>query len=459
MGNLFTSLLNSAGALHVYGQVFNTVGNNITNANTPGYVEQNTPMEALPFDLANGLTGGVVAGPMQSARSEYLEQNVRNQQQSLGYAQQTVQDLSQVQPLFNLTGNYGVPTALNAFFDSFSQLSVNPSDPVERQSVITAAGQVAQGFNQNASGIQQVSRSVDSETSGSVATINQIASQIAALNSQLQADPGSTTGSDAGLDAQMHTALESLSQVANFSALKSTDGGFNVYLGGQTALVLGPNQYAIQADFSSTQTVIRDAQGNDVTSQITQGSLGALLQEKNTTLPGYLNQLNTLAQTFADQVNQGLANGVDQNGAPGAALFTYNQAGDAASTVAVTGITPDQIAAATPSAPGGNGNALAMAQLATQPLVNGSSFTQAYGNLGGQVGSDVANATQNQTQYQDSVTQAQQQRTTQTGVDLNAEAAKLLQFQQAYQAVGKLVTVLDGLTQTIIDLIPPGVSA
>jgi flagellar hook-associated protein 1 len=53
------------------------------------------------------------------------------------------------------------------------------------------------------------------------------------------------------------------------------------------------------------------------------------------------------------------------------------------------------------------------------------------------------------------LTQAQQQRATVSGVDLNAEAAQLLQFQQAYQAVGRLVTVLDDLTQTVINLIPP----
>ena len=36
MGRLFTSLLNSTGALQVYGRVFSVIQNNITNANTPG---------------------------------------------------------------------------------------------------------------------------------------------------------------------------------------------------------------------------------------------------------------------------------------------------------------------------------------------------------------------------------------------------------------------------------------
>jgi flagellar hook-associated protein 1 FlgK len=248
--------------------------------------------------------------------------------------------------------------------------------------------------------------------------------------------------------------LESLSSIANFSTIKTSDGGVNVFLGGQTPLVLGSEQLQISADFSSPTTAIRDAQGNDITSQITTGSLGALLQEHNTTLPGYTTQLNTLAQTFADQVNGQLAQGVDANGAAGASLFSYDPAGGAASTLAVTNISTDQIAAAAAGAPGGNGNAIAVSQLATATAVNGLTFTEAYGELGAQVGQDVANAQNDQTQDQDLVTQAQQQRSQVSGVSLDAEAAKLLQFQQAYQAVGKLVTVLDELTQTLLAIIP-----
>lgn len=452
MGGISATLLNSANTLQVYDQVFSTIENNITNANTPGYASQQIPIEAMPFDPAEGITGGVEAGPMQSSRSEYLEQNVRNQQQLLGSAQQTVQDLTQVQSSFDVADNGGVSGLMDAFFNSFSQLGVNPNDPTERQNVLLAAGQVVQAFNENAAGIQQAAANVKSESSDAVTQINQLAGQIAALNTEYTSD--SAAGTDAGLDAQMNTALESLSQLANFTVVKSNQGGYNVYLGGQTPLVVGQNQYAIQTDFASSQTAILDSQGNNITAQITQGSLGALVQESDTTLPGYMSQLNSLAQTFADQVNQGLSNGVDQNGNPGASLFTYDQAGNAASTLAVTGITTDQIAAASSSAPGGNGNAIAIAQLATQPLLNGGTFDQAYGNLSAEVGSDLDAATQNQTQYQDTLTQAQQQRATVSGVDLNQQAAELIQFQQSYEAVGKLITVLDDLTQTLINLIP-----
>ena len=56
--------------------------------------------------------------------------------------------------------------------------------------MLTQAGNVAQSLNQSASGIAQVSTNVTSQTSTVVAQINQYASQIAALNQQVQTERG-----------------------------------------------------------------------------------------------------------------------------------------------------------------------------------------------------------------------------------------------------------------------------
>jgi flagellar hook-associated protein 1 len=453
MGGLFTSLLNSTGALQVYGRVFNVIQNNITNANTPGYAKQDQSLVSMPFDPSTGLSGGVIPGAMLSSRSLYLEQAVRDQTKLLGAAQQKASDLSQIQPLFDVSGQSGVPTALNQFFNSFSQLSVNPNDQVSRLNVIDAAKQVAEAFNQNAIGIQRTSSNVDSETRNTVTEINTLANQIAEINKHYRAN--SQASSDAGLDAQLHTALESLSQLADYSAIKTSDGTFSIYLGGQTPLVIGDHTFTISADFSSPQTVIRDFQGSDATSRLQAqgGTLGSMLETKNSILPGYQTTLDTIAQTFADAVNTALSQGVDRNGAPPSQnLFSYNAALGTAFTLNVTTIAPDEIAAASAAAPGGNGNAIAVSHLANAPIVNGFTVTQAYGNLGAQVGRDVSNATQEQTAQTNLVNQAKAQRAATSGVSLDEEAAKILQFQQAYQAVGKLVTVLDGLSDTIMQI-------
>jgi flagellar hook-associated protein 1 FlgK len=182
--------------------------------------------------------------------------------------------------------------------------------------------------------------------------------------------------------------------------------------------------------------------------------LGALVLEKNTIIPGYTAQLNALAASFADNVNATLANGVGRDGLPPPApLFGYSPTAGAAASLSVNSLTPDQVAAALASAPSGNGNAIAVAQLATQPLVGGFTFTQAFGNIGAQVGRDVSVARNEKDQYTDTLAQARQFRQQQTGVSLDEEAAKLLQFQQAYGAIGKLIGVLNDLTDTVMNII------
>ncbi len=197
MGGITSALINSANALGVFGQTFNVIENNITNANTPGYVDQNPTFDALPFQPAAGLVGGVMAGPLNSSRDEYLEQAVRTQQQLLGSSTQTAQDLGQLQPLFDLTSTSGVATSIDNFFNTFSQLSVSPNDAVSRQAVITAAGSVAQSIQSSATGITQVSTNLTSQTTSVVAQINQLAGQIAGINQTYRANSGATT--DAGL--------------------------------------------------------------------------------------------------------------------------------------------------------------------------------------------------------------------------------------------------------------------
>ena len=450
--SLFTGLFNAASAMQTFTQTMDVVENNVVNANTPGYVRQDPSLTALPFDPSAGLAGGVLAGSLISSRSEYLEQAVRTQASALGDAKQRATDLAQIEPVFDLTSSAGIANAINGFFNSFSQLAVNPNDLLSRQSVLTQASNLAQSLNSASASMSGISDNIASQTASVAANINQIAGQIAAINKSFLEDAGASQ--DAGLDAQMHSALENLSSLTNYTVLKDSLGAYNVYIGGQTPLVIGAKTFDISAITSSGQTQLLDSEGNDITAQISGGSLAALVGERNATIPGYISNLNTLAQSIADTVNTQLSQGLDQSGAaPTVNMFAYDQPSNAAATISVTSLTPDQVAAAAANAPGGNGNAIAVAQLASFQAVNGQTFTQFYGALGAAVGSDVANAQQDQNQAQDLLTQAQSQRAATSSVSLNEEAIKILQFQQAYQAAAKVVTTLETLTQTVINLI------
>jgi flagellar hook-associated protein 1 len=334
MGNLTTSLINAGNALQVYESALDVTENNVTNANTPGYARQSATLVAQPFDLTTGAPGGVLLGPTQSSRSQFAEQSVRAEQTANGFDQQKVSDLSTVQNYFSLSTTSGIAPDISALFNSFSQLSVTPNDTVARQTVLNDATTVAQDFNDTANGLLSQASGLNQATSSTITAINQLAGTIATINSENRVDPSG--GVDAGLDAQMNSTLEQLSQYVNFSTLQQSDGTVSVYVGGQTPLVMGSQTYAIQGDFSTPQTAILSSSGTDITAQITGGQLGAVLDDNNNVIPSYLSGLNTLAQTLADQVNDALNNGIDENGAaPVTNLFSYNASTGAAVTLAV----------------------------------------------------------------------------------------------------------------------------
>ena len=453
MGNLLTSLLNTANSMRAVEQALTVTENNVINASTPGFARQTATFEPLPFDLTVGLPGGVRSGLVQSSRDAFAEKTVRTQQTNLGFFQQKAADLTTLQTYFTLSNSSGLAPALSNLFQGFSQLSVTPNDTVSRQNVIDRAQTVAQNFRQTAAGLSSQGASIDSEARSTIDNINQLATLVAKINGENRVDPAG--GVDAGIDAQLNTALEQLSQLVNFTALQQPDGTVTVYVGGQTPLVVGGQVFAIAGDFSTAQTAILSSTGADISNQITGAKLSALLDDKNNILPSYMQDLNTLAQGVADQVNTTLQNGIDQNGAaPAADLFTYDANLGAAVTMNVNPLTPDQIAAALPGAPGGNGNALNLAALANAKTLNNYTFSQFYGNLGGRVGRDLSSATDNQTTQQLLLTQAQTLRQQTSSVSLDREAENLIAFQRAYQANAKMLTVLNSLTDTLMGLIP-----
>ena len=452
MGSLSLALLNSAQAQRTFARALNITQTNVSNVNTPGYATQTPVFLNQPFNPDQGLPGGVSFGSLLDSRSPYAEQSVREQQGFLNQNQQLSVDLARLSPAFDLNSQSAIPQTLSTLFGSFSKLAVNPNEPLARQHVLDAAAAAATSFNTTAAKLGDATAQADRQIQQTVAAINADVSNIQAINAQRRNSPNSQH--DAGLDAQVYTKLEDLSRYVNVQSLTQPDGTVNLYLAGQTALLVGTHQYNISAAPGPTSTTILDADNHDITQQPSSGQLGGLLQEKNTLLPAYTDNLNQLASSFADSVNAQLRNGVDSNGAsPSIDLFTYDPVAGAASTLHVSSIQPSQLAAADPASPGGNANALTLAQLGQAKVINGLSFSQFYGTAAAKYGHDTSSAQQNTQSANALLSQAQKNREQISGVSLDTQAVQLVQFQQAYQAAGDLFRVLNQLAQDTINLI------
>ena len=443
MSGISDAMIAAGGHLQGLGRSLSIIQTNIGNAATPGYARQ---------DLVSVAGMSIVSEFAQaSSRDEFAEQAVRRQTSQLGRFDQASAVLRQVEPSFGAAGDAEIPKAISNLFATLSGLTAAPNDTRTRQLVLDRAAQLGRAFNSTATMLQNIAGEARHQVLVSVESINRLASFVRDFNVTQAAN--AAAGDNAIVDAKLNDTIEKMSEFAGVQTLRQNDGTITLLLGGQTALVVGQNVYTIQADLASGPTAaIRNSDGIDVTAHVTSGRLSGALQAVNQFLPTYQGGLDQLAQGIADAVNTALAAGVDVNGNPGAALFTYTPPNIAAS-LATTGITAGELAAATPGAPGGNGNALTLAGLESSLTIGGLTFAGFYGNLAAGVGRDVADARDNLDVQKQVLAQAREQRSESSGVSLDEEAVRLVEYQRAYQATARLISVLDQLSETVINMI------
>ena len=97
-----------------------------------------------------------------------------------------------------------------------------------------------------------------------------------------------------------------------------------------------------------------------------------------------------------------------------------------------------------------NGNVMAMAALRDALLVNGQNITDAYASVMAGVGVQVQSARVATDISQGVAASAEARRSSQAGVNLDEEAARLIQFQQSYQAAAKVLQVAQSLFDTLL---------
>lgn len=452
MGNLFSSLLSSAGAMRVYDRALNVVQNNVSNASTAGYAKQRMALDAMRFQPEAGFPGGVAAGQLESLRNGYAERAVWRQQGLSGKATQKADDLSRTEGLLPVGDGAGIPAALSNFFQSFSTLAVAPNNTVSRQAALDRANDAAATFRDTAESLSQASSDASRQIGDVIDRINHLGEEVRKINEERRWNAGTTN--DAGLDARMHATIEDLAELVDVTALGQSDGSIMLLVGGQAPLVVGSTLRPISADVSGPDAVIKDSDGNDVTKTVNLGRLAGLLDTRNNILPGYQASLNRLAEGFADQVNGQLRQGIDSYGqTPVKDLFTYDTDLGIAVSLRVNDLQPEELAAADANAFGGNGNALGVASMATSQQVDGFTFAGFYGKLAAQAGRDVEGSKADQQTEEQLLSQSRTLREQISGVSLDEEAIQMMQFQRAYQASARLITVLDSLTETLINLL------
>ena len=450
------SMLAQQGAMAV-------VANNIANANTPGYSREVPVMEESPPILnGNTMVGtGVTMSSVESVRDNILNLRIQQETSQQSGLSSYVNSMNQVQALFNETQGTGLQTYLSDFFNSFQSLATDPTSSSLRKAVITAGQNLAGAFSQTSQSLGTIQQGLDQSVEQTVAQVNQLTAQVANLNEQIQ--EVSNSGDNPGaLEDQRDEALNSLSGLIDTAVIYSNDGTVSVTTT-QGALLVAGNQSSALTTQLNTATGMHEvlAQGADITSSIDGGQLQGLINARDNSIPSAQSSLDNLAAGLISAVNQQQKDGYDLSGSPGADFFTpftsTTGGGDAgaAATMTVALTNPDQIAASSDGTEGDNGNATSMANLQNASIVSGQTAGDYYSNLIDEVGNDVSNATSEQEAVGLVLQQLTNQQSSISGVSLDEEAANLVLYQRAYEAAARVISVVDELTSTTINMFTP----
>lgn len=446
MAGLFGTLSIALSALAVSQTEMATTGNNVANANTPGYSREVADTAAgAPIAIASTTIGtGVVLQKIESLRDPILEIQLNQATQQNSQLNTALGQLQTLQGQFAGVSS-GIGADISNFFNSLQQLSPDPSNLELRQTVLTAAGNLATDFNQNANSLETQRSNIDLNVVQSVSNINTLTAQIADVNQQIRTLQNVGQSATSLVDTQT-TLIRNLSGLIGVSVIP-TDQGISLALANGTQLVSGTQSFALSTQIGSDGVQHIFSGAEDITGSVSGGSLAGLIQTRDQEIPSVQAKLDQLASGLAKNLNTANAAGFDLNGTAGGNLFIPPPASGvgAAATLKVAITDPSLLAASSDGTPGSNGNLSLLSAVATQPLANGQTPINAYSSLVFQVGNDTSNTSADADSSNLILQQLQDQRGSVSGVSLNEEAANLIQYQTAYQAAARVISTIDAL--------------
>ncbi len=500
-----TSILSTASSgLASVNQQLALVSQNVANAGTPGYA---TEVAANTDLTAGGVGFGVTTGPATRETDAALESALGQQNATVAGQQVLSTALTNVDAAQGQTGaGTDLASYVGALQDAFTELDADPSNQSQQSAVVSAAQTLASGIQQQAASYATERQNAQDGLVNDVSTLNATIASIGSLSDQIVALQ-SRGESTADLESQRAAQEQNAAQLAGLQFLPAADGDVTVLAGGNvvdTHASSGPFSIATATLGSGSAGPPLLLSGQDVSTQITGGSIGAELQLRDSILPQSQAGLDEFAVTLATRFsNQGLtlftdpagnppvtggtpvqsgyvgfSNGITVNpavvsspslvrdgtntvaaGTGGAAGFTPNPAGGPAGftslITAVLQYTFGADAQAGTAQPAPNTTGLGAAGTISLPYGTGTTVEQFAANLAG-AQSEAANAAQTNLSTSQALQNSLQSKlSSETGVSVDNELSNMVELQNAYGANAKIMTAVQAIWTDLFDAVEP----
>jgi len=290
---------------------------NISNAGTTGYTEKTGNQSTM---VTGGAGSGVTVSSVTSNVDQYLLKELMTSISDLGSANNVNNYLNQLQQIYGSTGSdtttgTSLGNTLASLESAISSLASSPSDATAQSNFVQALENVTSQLQSTSTSVQQLRSNADKQIGTTVADANTNLQLIGSLNTQIvQAQAaGQPTGD---LEDQRNNALQAVAKDIGISYFTASNGSVQVYTSSGQTLVNGSTvstlSYTPAAQVSASTTYSATPpsgfqgitlNGIDITSQITTGAIGGLIDLRDDTLPSAQSQLDQLASQLITTLN------------------------------------------------------------------------------------------------------------------------------------------------------------
>ncbi len=306
--SLFGTIQQSAGALQAAQIGLQVVGNNIANANTPGFIrEQLEQTPAVAYREGDLIKGhGVRPTGITQVIDKALVERMYSAKSALAGAQELAKAYSQLEELTDDLDGNGLDGQLTSFNNSLHELSTQPGDASLREFVVLQGQSLAQQLQNARNSVIDRQVSWNNDLKDISTQINRLTQRIAKLNVDIATiEGGGVSQSDAtGLRDQRYLDLEELASYVNINVREQENGNVSVFVGGDYLInnALSRDVYSVYSEKSGGYEV--RIQETDSPLQAKTGKLGATLEARNSVFGDYLASLDTTAETLIRSVNE-----------------------------------------------------------------------------------------------------------------------------------------------------------
>jgi len=306
-------------ALNAQQSGLTVTGHNIANVNSPHYSRQtlnHKPKDPVFYDgLWYGT--GVEASSIKRTVDQFLENRLMDYTSDYEASKETSAYMNILETAFNENTENGINTIMSQFWNSWLDLSNNPTGSPERVAVYEKGVHIAERLDTLTNDLARIETDMNNEITAIISSVGTIASQIAELNNSLISQQSGNISLDM-MDHRNGLAYD-LAELVDINSFEQPDGSLADLAAGGYNLVSGASSLSLT--FSGGRVLWEGSV--DITDKLTSGKIKGWLEMRDEIVTKYQAEVDALAKEFIWAVNYQHSQGVGKQYSSSAVTGTY----------------------------------------------------------------------------------------------------------------------------------------